>query len=118
MGSEKKKKPAVVKTRVVASTEAEPVVKKTAKSAKSSTKKQPVKSTRRFARLRRKERTPDGTTNYFVGAWRELRQVRWPDRATTWSMTFAVIMFTLFFVVLVLLLDAGNKYLFDFAIKK
>jgi preprotein translocase SecE subunit len=50
---------------------------------------------------------------YFKGAWVELRQVRWPTRRATWSLTGAVLLFTLFFVVLVLLLDAGFKYLFE-----
>ena len=50
---------------------------------------------------------------YLKGAWTELRQVRWPDRKATWSLTFAVLMFTLFFAVLIVLLDAGFKYLFD-----
>lgn len=50
---------------------------------------------------------------YFKGAWVELRQVRWPTRGATWSLTGAVLLFTGFFVVLVLLLDAGFKYLFE-----
>ena len=50
---------------------------------------------------------------YFKGAWVELRQVRWPTRGATWSLTGAVLLFTAFFVVLVLLLDAGFKYLFE-----
>jgi len=50
---------------------------------------------------------------YFKGAWVELRQVRWPTRGATWSLTGAVLLFTGFFVVLVLLLDAGFKFLFE-----
>lgn len=50
---------------------------------------------------------------YFKGAWVELRQVRWPTRKATWSLTGAVLLFTVFFVILVLLLDAGFKYLFE-----
>ena len=50
---------------------------------------------------------------YFKGAWYELKQVRWPSRSATWSMTLAVILFTLFFVALVLLLDAGFKWIFE-----
>jgi preprotein translocase SecE subunit len=50
---------------------------------------------------------------YFKGAWFELRQVRWPTRSATWSLTGAVLIFTAFFVVLILLLDAGFKYLFE-----
>lgn len=50
---------------------------------------------------------------YFKGAWYELKQVRWPSRSATWSMTLAVILFTMFFVALVLLLDAGFKWIFE-----
>jgi preprotein translocase SecE subunit len=50
---------------------------------------------------------------YFKGSWVELRQVRWPTRQATWSLTAAVLLFTAFFVVLILLLDAGFKYLFE-----
>lgn len=54
---------------------------------------------------------------YFKGAWSELRQVRWPDRRATWSMTGALIAFTLCFVVVILLLDALFQYLFSLVIK-
>ncbi|NCQ53841.1 preprotein translocase subunit SecE [Candidatus Saccharibacteria bacterium CG_4_9_14_0_2_um_filter_41_9] len=54
---------------------------------------------------------------YFKGSWVELRQVRWPDRKATWSLTFAVLLFTIFFVVMIVLLDAGFKYLFDLILK-
>lgn len=54
---------------------------------------------------------------YFAGAWYELRQVRWPSRRATWSLTFAVLLFSLFFVVFILLLDAGFKYLFEQLLK-
>lgn len=50
---------------------------------------------------------------YFAGAWYELRQVRWPNRKATWGMTIAVLAFTGFFMVLILLLDALFKYLFE-----
>lgn len=42
---------------------------------------------------------------YFKGAWAELRQVRWPDRKSTWAMTLALLAFTAFFVVVILFLD-------------
>ncbi len=53
---------------------------------------------------------------YFKGSWYELRQVRWPDRATTWQMTGALIGFTVFISVIILLLDALFKYLFQLMI--
>jgi len=54
---------------------------------------------------------------YFKGSWAELRQVRWPNRKATWSLTFAVMIFTMFFVTLIVLLDAAFKYLFDLILK-
>ena len=54
---------------------------------------------------------------YFKGSWQELREVRWPNRRTTWSMTGALVGFTAFFVVLILLLDALFKYLFELILK-
>jgi preprotein translocase SecE subunit len=50
---------------------------------------------------------------YFKGAWQELRQVRWPNRKATWSMTAALLAFTAFFVAFILLLDALFKYIFQ-----
>lgn len=54
---------------------------------------------------------------YFKGAWAELKQVRWPNRAATWSMTLAVLLFTGIFIVLILLLDAGFRTLFEGILK-
>lgn len=51
---------------------------------------------------------------YFSGAWYELMQVRWPNRRATWSLTFAVLVFTAFFSGLILLLD----YLFQMLFKE
>lgn len=49
---------------------------------------------------------------YFKGAWVELRQVRWPNRKSTWSLTLAVILFSLFFALVIVGLDAAFSYLF------
>lgn len=49
---------------------------------------------------------------YFVGAWQELKQVRWPNRAATWSLTLAVILFSAFFAAIILGLDSAFSYLF------
>ena len=56
------------------------------------------------------------TIEYFKGAWYELRQVRWPDRRTTWSMTGALLAFTVFFVVVIILLDMGFQRAFNLLI--
>lgn len=50
---------------------------------------------------------------YFKGAWLELRQVRWPTRRATWELTLAVILFSAFFIVIILLLDLLFKYIFE-----
>ena len=126
----KKKKAAKVTTRVVES--GDTVVPKKQKTDKKSVKvapkkqktdKKSVKVAPKEAQISKKENkksTKKGKKKkigYFKGAWIELKQVHWPDRKSTWGMTFAVVLFTLFFVVLILLLDAGFKYLFDFIIK-
>lgn len=51
---------------------------------------------------------------YFKGSYLELKQVKWPNRRATWSLTFAVIVFTAAFVALILGLD----YAFDQLFKK
>lgn len=112
----KKKKAAKVTTRVVEY--GDTVVPK-----KQKTDKKSVKVAPKEAQISKKENKKSAKKSkkkkigYFKGAWIELKQVRWPDRKSTWGMTFAVVLFTLFFVVLILLLDAGFKYLFDFIIK-
>lgn len=54
---------------------------------------------------------------YFKGAWVELRQVRWPTRRATWGLTIAVILFSAFFALIILLLDILFKYLFEIILK-
>lgn len=53
---------------------------------------------------------------YLKGAWAELKEVRWPNRKSTWELTLAVLGFSTFFVILILLLDALFKYLFTLMI--
>lgn len=50
---------------------------------------------------------------YVRDSWHELRQVEWPNRRATWSLTWAVLAFTVFFAVIVTLLD----WLFQFIVK-
>ncbi|MDD3035759.1 MAG: preprotein translocase subunit SecE [Candidatus Saccharimonadaceae bacterium] len=54
---------------------------------------------------------------YFKNSWLELQQVRWPDRKMTWGMTLAVILFSVFFITLILILDELFNLLFKFIIK-
>lgn len=55
-------------------------------------------------------------TGYFKGAWEELKQVRWPNRKSTWGLTLAVILFASFFLLIVVLLDTFFKYIFELII--
>ena len=50
---------------------------------------------------------------YFRDSWREIRQVRWPNRKATWKMVFAVLVYTAIFVVLLVLLDILFKFIFN-----
>jgi len=54
---------------------------------------------------------------YLKGALEELKLVRWPTRKMTWELTAAVLGFSAFFVVFILLLDALFKYLFNLILK-
>jgi len=98
-------------TRITAKDEA-PVTKAEAKAKTPKVKvakaEKPVKEGRRnvFVRI----------GAYFKGAWVELRLVRWPTRKATWGLTVAVILFSAFFVVMILLLDALFKYVFELII--
>lgn len=92
----------------------------------SSTSKKQVKSTRKSADSEvsntRRLSTPRAVKiaispltlfiGYVKGSWNELQMVRWPDRKATWSLTLAVIIFTLFFAVVIILLDTAFQYLF------
>lgn len=74
----------------------------------------PAKKSRTFSVLKPFK----ATGSYFKGAWVELRQVRWPTRRATWGMTGAVLAYSAFFIVFVLLIDAGFKYIFELMIGK
>lgn len=51
---------------------------------------------------------------YFRNSWKEVRQVSWPDRRTTWKLTFAVIIFAILFG----LAAAGTDWILDKVIKR
>lgn len=81
---------------------------------KKSTKRPSLTQLRKFRlpTLRRNSTKTDEQVGYFEGAWRELVQVRWPDRTATWSLTLAVIAFSLFFAGIILGLDYVFNELF------
>lgn len=55
---------------------------------------------------------------YFKGSWFELKQVRWPNRRATWGMTAALLIFTAFFIALILVTDIVWEYLFKLIFEK
>ena len=55
---------------------------------------------------------------YFINAWRELRQVTWPNRKETWRLTLAVFIFATVFGALVAGVDKGLDVIFKHTILK
>ncbi len=55
---------------------------------------------------------------YFVNAWREVRQVTWPNRRETWRLTLAVFIFAIVFGSLVAGVDKGIDEIFKKVILK
>lgn len=50
--------------------------------------------------------------NYFASAWREVRQVTWPNRKETANLTIAVFIFAIGFGILIAIIDFGLDKLF------
>lgn len=82
------------------------------KTSKAAPKKESVKKTPEGEETRKSKNPLRAIGGYFKGAWQELRQVRWPNRPATWSLTLAVILFSLFFAGIILGLDTAFSYLF------
>ena len=55
---------------------------------------------------------------YIRDSWRELRQVRWPNRKATWKMVLAVLIYTALFVMIISLLDMFFTWLFSLILSK
>ncbi len=68
------------------------------------------------AKLKRITRPLGNLIGYFKGAWFELRQVRWPNRRATWSMTAALLIFTAVFLAFILVVDLAFESLFKLII--
>lgn len=49
---------------------------------------------------------------YLRDSWREIRQVRWPNRKATWKMTVAVLVYCAIFVAFITLLDTFFTFIF------
>ena len=55
---------------------------------------------------------------YLRDSWREIRQVRWPNRKLTWKMVLAVFIYTILFITLISLLDVFLTWLFNIILGK
>ncbi|MBQ8992242.1 preprotein translocase subunit SecE [Candidatus Saccharibacteria bacterium] len=54
---------------------------------------------------------------YLRDSWREIRQVRWPNRKATWKMVFAIFIYSALFIALIMLLDVLFTWLFNLILK-
>jgi len=94
-----------------------------ANDSKPNTKKKSAVKAKKVKKVSENKPAPKGLGwlwslgGYFKGAWYELRQVRWPNRRATWGLTGAVLVFTTFFVIVVVLLDILFKFLFELILK-
>ena len=55
--------------------------------------------------------------HYLRDSWRELRQVRWPNRKMTWKMVLAVFVYTALFVSFLVVVDLLFDWLFNIILK-
>ena len=55
---------------------------------------------------------------YLRDSWREIRQVRWPNRKATWKMVLAVMIYTALFMAIIALLDLFFTWLFNLILGK
>lgn len=105
----KPKKPSILATAKELAGRAQ-TKKSSTKTAKTSVKTKTAASKSKNSKSRR---NPLSTiTGYFRGAWQEIKQVRWPDRRSTWGMVGALIVFTAALFLVIILLDYGFAWLF------
>ncbi len=105
----KPKKPSILATakELAGRTQAEKSSTKTTRPSGAKTK------TASKSKNSKSRRNPLSTiTGYFRGAWQEIKQVRWPDRRSTWGMVGALIVFTAALFLVIILLDYGFAWLF------
>ena len=105
----KPKKPSILATAKELAGHAQ-TEKSSAKTAKTSAKTKTAASKPKNSKSRRNPLS--AITGYFRGAWQEIKQVRWPDRRSTWGMVGALIIFTAALFLVIILLDYGFAWLF------
>lgn len=54
---------------------------------------------------------------YFRDSWRELRQVRWPNRKAAWKLTFAVLVYCAILMAFILVIDLIFTFIFELILK-
>ena len=105
----KPKKPSILATAKELAGRAQ-TEKSSAKTAKTSAKTKTAASSPKSSKSRRNPL--NAIAGYFRGAWQEIKQVRWPDRRSTWGMVGALIVFTAALFLVIILLDYGFAWLF------
>ena len=50
---------------------------------------------------------------YTRDSWKEIRQVRWPNRKLTWKLTAAMLIYTAIFMAFIMLLDMLFTFVFN-----
>ena len=105
----KPKKPSILATAKELAGRAQ-TEKSSTKTAKTSVKTKTAASKPKNSKSRRNPLS--AITGYFRGAWQEIKQVRWPDRRSTWGMVGALIVFTAALFLVIILLDYGFAWLF------
>ena len=83
-----------------------------AQAEKSSAKAKTTSKTSKSKNSKSRRNPLSAITGYFRGAWQEIKQVRWPDRRSTWGMVGALIVFTAALFLVIILLDYGFAWLF------
>lgn len=108
----KPKKPSILATakELAGRAQAEKSNTKTARTSGAKTKTASKTSKSKNSKSRRNPLS--AITSYFRGAWQEIKQVRWPDRRSTWGMVGALIVFTAALFLAIILLDYGFAWLF------
>ena len=108
----KPKKPSILATAKELAGRAQ-AEKSSAKTARPSGAKTKTASKTSKSKNSKSRRNPlSAITGYFRGAWQEIKQVRWPDRRSTWGMVGALIVFTAALFLVIILLDYGFAWLF------
>ncbi len=83
------------------------------KKTKIAAKKAEIAADKDAKKSLKKAEGKDKKVGYFRGAFRELRQVRWPNRKETWKMTLSVIIYVVILAVAIMLLDALLQLIFN-----